>query len=336
MSNTKLLATTLLIPIFLSTNLSTVSADSFTDVREGNAYFVAISHLKEKNIIEGYEDGSFKPNKEINRAEALKMLTLASGVFKDPPVKPSTADAKAPCRAGCAADAKAPCRAGCAADAKAPFTDTPLKAWYTPYLVAAKDQKIIDGYKDGSFKPDVTINLAEALKMYFESVNTINKDQINFANGLDVNFKDTAPDAWYSKYTSYAGVHEIIDISDENTINPTQKMTRGYLAEIIYRTMQNKEGFEFGNATYYQGLPTKDHDSYDKSLMLTAHKTLPFGTIVEVINLSNGKSVKVKVSDRGPFGPGRVLDLSKTAFAKLAPPSEGVIPIQFHQVAPDL
>lgn len=309
MSNTKLIATALLIPIFLSTNLATGAADSFTDVKEGNAYFVAISYLKEKNIIEGYEDGYFKPNKEISRAEALKMLTIASGVFKDSPTKPTLA----------------------------PFTDTPITEWYTQYLAAAKDKKIIDGYKDGSFKPENSINLAEALRMYFESVNTVNEGQINFADGLDINFKDTAPDEWYTKYTSYAGAHQIVNIYDDNSINPTQKMTRGYLAEIIYRTMQNKAGLEFGKATYYFGIPSKkNNDNYDQNLMVTAHKTLPFGTIVEVTNLANGKSVKVKVTDRGPFGPGRVIDLSKTAFAKIAKPSEGVIQIQFHEVAPDL
>lgn len=308
MSKTKLIAATLLIPIFLSINLSTVSADTFTDVHEGNAYFVAISYLKEKNIIEGYEDGSFKPKNKISRAEALKMLTLASGVFK---YSPKEAE-------------------------KAPFKDTPLKEWYTKYLAAAKEKKIIDGYKDGSFKPENNINLSETLKIYFESINSVNKDQIDYNEGLNFVLADAPAKEWFSKYTGYAAFHEIININDANNIDPNQQMTRGYLAEIIYRTMQIESGFSFGKATYYFGLPTKNNDYYDQNLMLTAHKTLPFGTILEVTNMANGKSVKVKVSDRGPFGPGRVLDLSKTAFAKIAKPSEGVIPIQFHQVSPEI
>lgn len=308
MSNSKVLAATLLIPIFLASNLSTVSADNFIDVKEGNSYFVAISYLKEKNIINGYEDGSFKPKQQINRAEALKMLTLASGVFKDSLAKPK----------------------------EAPFTDTPVSEWYTEYLAAAKDKKIIDGYADGTFKPESPINLAESLKMYFEAVKTITPDDINFDDGTNTTFIDTAPDAWFLKYTSYAGAHNLVNIYDDNSINPNQVMTRGYLAEIIYRTLLSHEGYDFGKATYYFGIPErgKENDDYDNNLMVTAHKTLPFGTIVEATNTSNGKSVKVKVTDRGPFGPGRTLDLSKKAFAKIASPSEGVINIQYHEFIP--
>lgn len=315
MSNSKVIAASLLIPIFLAINLPagrhglpTVSADSFTDVKPGNPYFVAISYLKEKNIIEGYEDNSFKPKASITRAEALKMLTLASGVFTDSMEKPQ----------------------------EAPFTDTPVEEWYTGYLSAAKDKKIINGYNDGSFKPNDPINLAESLKMYFEAVNSVNNGQINFEESINENFIDVAPDSWFKKYTNYAGFHQLINIYNDNTVNPNQVMSRGYLAEIIYRTMQNKEGVEFGKATYYFGIPGKDNDSYDQELMTTAHKTLPKGTILKVTNMTNGKSVKVKVTDRGPYGPGRVLDLSKKAFSKIALPSEGIVNIEFQQVSPEI
>jgi rare lipoprotein A (peptidoglycan hydrolase)/predicted DNA-binding antitoxin AbrB/MazE fold protein len=307
-SNSKLIASLLLIPIFLASNLSTVSADSFTDVKEGNPYYVAISYLKDKDIIKGYDDGTFKPKQQINRAEALKMLTLASGVFTDSLSKPK----------------------------KAPFKDTPLDKWYTEYLAAAKDKKIIDGYKDGTFKPESTVNLAETLKMYFEAVKSVNADTLNFSDGIGTTFIDTAPDAWYSQYTSFAGAHNLIDIYEDNTINPNQNMTRGYLAEIIYRTLLSPQGYDFGNATYYFGIPEKGkNDEYDQNLMVTAHKTLPFGTIVEVTNIANGKSVKVKVTDRGPYGYGRVIDLSKKAFAKIASPSEGVISVQYREFKPE-
>ena len=309
MSNrhSKVIATILLIPIFLSTKLPIVTADNFSDVREGNPYYLAISYLKDKNIINGYDDGTFKPNQQINRAEALKMLTLASGVFKDSLPKPK----------------------------KAPFTDTPLGEWYTEYLSAAKAKKIINGYTDGSFKPESPVNLAESLKMYFEAIKSVNSDTINFEDGTNITFLDTSPDSWYTQYTSYAGAHDLINIYEDNSINPNQIMTRGYLAEIIYRTILSPEGYDFGNATYYFGIPGKENDSYDKDLMVTAHKTLPFGTILEVTDIANGKSVKVKVTDRGPYGAGRVLDLSKTAFAKLASPSEGIVTVQYHEIKPE-
>lgn len=58
-----------------------------------------------------------------------------------------------------------------------------------------------------------------------------------------------------------------------------------------------------------------------------AHKTLPFGTIVTVTNTSNGKTTSCRVADRGPFGGGRVVDLSKDVFAKIASTSQGVVPV---------
>lgn len=296
----KLSSILLIIPLFFSTNLATVSADSFKDVKAGSDYFVAISYLKDQKIINGYEDNTFQASRPINRAEALKMLTLASGLFSEnmPKVK------------------------------KAPFSDTPLDEWYTPYISAAKEKKIVTGFDDGSFKPNDTISLAEALKMYLESIKSV-QGKLDLASTQDTAFIDVAPDNWAAPYTSYAGANNLINIYSDNTVNPDQKMTRGYLAEIIYRTLKSKEGLSFGKCTYYGGLATKDGDSYDKDMMTTAHLTLPFGTIVEVTNLENGKSVKVKVTDRGPYGPGRVLDLSKKAFSLLASPSEGVITVQY-------
>lgn len=56
-----------------------------------------------------------------------------------------------------------------------------------------------------------------------------------------------------------------------------------------------------------------------------AHKTLPMGTKVKVTNLANGKSVVAKVTDRGPYVPNRVVDLSLAAFKQIATLKEGVV-----------
>lgn len=308
MSNSKFSLALLLIPILtLLATQSTFAEDTgenttknFKDVKNGQDYFVAINYLREKNIVNGYDDHTFKPSREINRAEALKMISTATGLFNNEPEDPK----------------------------EKPFIDTPLDAWYTKYLSKAKEIGIITGYKDGAFYPEKTINLAETLKIYFETISKTSAE-FDYASTQDVVFIDTAPDSWYTKYTSYAGAKNIINIYNDNNINPEQNMTRGYLSEIIYRTVKHSEGYNFGKATYYFGIPGKAGDSYDLNMMTTAHKTLPFGTIVEVTNLANGKSIKVKVTDRGPYGPGRELDLSKVAFAELASPSEGVIKIQY-------
>ena len=61
---------------------------------------------------------------------------------------------------------------------------------------------------------------------------------------------------------------------------------------------------------------------------VAAHRTLPFGTILLVKNLKNGRTVKVKVVDRGPFVRGRDLDLSYAAARKIGMISHGVVPFE--------
>lgn len=76
-----------------------------------------------------------------------------------------------------------------------------------------------------------------------------------------------------------------------------------------------------GYASYYgrqfHGKKTASGEIFNMYAMTAAHRTLPFGTIVEVENLKNGRKILVKINDRGPFVPGRILDLSKGAAEKL-------------------
>lgn len=72
-----------------------------------------------------------------------------------------------------------------------------------------------------------------------------------------------------------------------------------------------------GKASYYadkfEGRLTASGEKYKHTKLTAAHKTLPFGTIVQVKNLENNKMVEVKINDRGPFVEGRIIDLSKSA-----------------------
>ena len=80
-------------------------------------------------------------------------------------------------------------------------------------------------------------------------------------------------------------------------------------------------GAEEGIASYYadslDGNPTASGEPYDKNAMTAAHRTLPFGTMVEVTNLSNDKSVVVRINDRGPHTKNRIIDVSRAAAEKL-------------------
>lgn len=83
--------------------------------------------------------------------------------------------------------------------------------------------------------------------------------------------------------------------------------------------------YQTGVASYYKhGSKTASGERFNKNGMTAAHRTLPFGTKVKVTNLNNGKSVVVRINDRGPFIKGRVIDLSYAAFSKIANVSSGI------------
>jgi peptidoglycan lytic transglycosylase len=76
---------------------------------------------------------------------------------------------------------------------------------------------------------------------------------------------------------------------------------------------------------YSDGSTTANGEPFDPNGLTAANKTLPFNTMVRITNLANGKSVTVRVNDRGPFVSGRCFDLAQGAFTKIASTSAGVI-----------
>jgi len=93
---------------------------------------------------------------------------------------------------------------------------------------------------------------------------------------------------------------------------------------------------ESGMASYYGnefiGRKTANGERFDQGKLTAAHRTLPFGTRVKVTNKQNGKSVVVRVNDRGPFAKGRIIDLSSSAFKSIAYLGVGVIPVHIQVV----
>ena len=79
----------------------------------------------------------------------------------------------------------------------------------------------------------------------------------------------------------------------------------------------------------FHGRRTACGEIYDKNKLTTAHKSLPFGTMVMVRNIKTGDSVIVKVNDRGPFHKTRTFDLSKAAFLKIGDLRTGPIPVEY-------
>jgi resuscitation-promoting factor RpfB len=81
-------------------------------------------------------------------------------------------------------------------------------------------------------------------------------------------------------------------------------------------------------ADSFEGESTANGETYDPAALTAAHRTLPFGTMVTVTNRANGKQVRVRINDRGPFVEGRIIDLSRAAFESIASADRGVIDVR--------
>ena len=96
---------------------------------------------------------------------------------------------------------------------------------------------------------------------------------------------------------------------------------------------------EKGKASYYgrkfQGRKMANGERYKRNKLTAAHRRLPFGTHVEVTNLQNNKSVRVEITDRGPFVRGRIVDLSEAAARRIDMIKGGVVPIKLEVVKPN-
>lgn len=83
-----------------------------------------------------------------------------------------------------------------------------------------------------------------------------------------------------------------------------------------------------GKASYYwQGQRTANGERFNPNGVSCAHRTAPFNTVLTVTNLQNGKSVRCRVNDRGPFIKGRIVDLSRGAAAQIGMLNAGVVPV---------
>ena len=94
---------------------------------------------------------------------------------------------------------------------------------------------------------------------------------------------------------------------------------------------QQRNVAEQGKASFYadkyHGRTTASGERFSQQAATAAHLKLPFGTRVNVTNIANNKSVVVRINDRGPYIRGRIIDLSKAMFKKIADPKVGVIDV---------
>lgn len=152
-------------------------SSGFTDVASGAWYNNAVSTLTRAGILDGYEDGSFRPNASITRAEFTK---IAVSFFKHV--------------------------GGASAN---PFSDVPDSAWYAEFVKAAAELGLIDGYEDGTFRPNAPITRAEACTIVNRTLGRApDKDNLLPEHEM-LTWPDNSRDAWY-----YAQIQEATNSHD--------------------------------------------------------------------------------------------------------------------------
>lgn len=168
----------------------------FVDVPSRHANFDAVQYVKAQNIVKGYEDGTYKPDRKINRAEFTKIV-IGAGF--------SEADMD-----------------DCMNHTVQPgwsyvfFPDIPKSNVFAKWICLAKREGIIKGYADGTFKPNQEISFIEAAKII---ANTFN-------------YQVASTDPWYKGYSEKLSTMKAIPLSID-TYN--KSITRGEMAEMIYR-----------------------------------------------------------------------------------------------------
>lgn len=178
---------------------------SFPDVAANTEYYGAVEYLKTKGVIDGYPDGTFKPDQTINRAEALKIAMGASS---------AQTDVLAP----------------------AQFPDVQPSDWFFDPVQRALSLEIVEGYDDGTFKPGNNINIAESLKIVFLSFDA----PVGGAPEGDP-YPDVDATAWYSAFAQYAKDRQLIWPDDDGMLHGGRDITRGQFADLIYRIMYTEE-----------------------------------------------------------------------------------------------
>jgi len=235
---------------------------SFPDVPLNHPNAAAIDYLAKKNIISGYPDGTFQPERTINLAEFTKIVTgslygsldIENCLNTISPTQLYTPQLL--------------------------FPDVAFHQWFSKYTCIAKQQGLVSGYPDGTFRPAFTINFVEAAKI------------------LTVGFGVTTPrigivEPWYRSYTEDLASQKAIPLSIQRFDQP---LTRGEMAEMIYRL-----------DTQTTDLPSRTYDDLDQQIppqgpTESSSSDLPFPTSVP------STASQQSTASSTPSGPAQTFD----------------------------
>lgn len=195
----KLIAPILLFTVLISITNAQDSISIFPDIETTHTNYTAIEYTQKNGIFTGYPDGTFQPDRVLNRAEQLKVFMLLDGVSPNP-------------------DTYKNC-----------FPDVTTE-WFAKYVCYAKEKGIVQGYPDATFRPSQLVNKAETLKMLGELQNW------PFVQSTNTTFEDVPLDAWYAPYVAFAKEQNLLEETGTK-LEPGQGISRAKTAELIFRSL---------------------------------------------------------------------------------------------------
>jgi hypothetical protein len=184
----------------------------FVDLEPGDFGYESVVRLRSKGIVNGVGDGTFRPEKTVTRAEALKMIAMPLIAGKESGIAPVT-----------------------------DFNDVPTDSWFAPYVAWALRKEIISTPKSGSaFSPERGVTRVEFLKMLFlaNGVDPNSFGEIKLPLATDV----TNTKEWYYPFIRYGLSSSVVMTPKSLQLTPNHQLQRIEIAVLMDRYLQYKEG----------------------------------------------------------------------------------------------
>jgi hypothetical protein len=219
----------------------------FPDVPVDSSNNIAIAYLYEKGYVKGYVDEKtetvvYKPNQLVNRVEVLQIV-LKSSKIKVPSLEEL--------------------------DKLNPqlFSDVSKENWFAPLVSAAKNAGLIKG-SNNEYRPGDPVNLVELLQILAK----LNKINLSIYDGLSSPYPNIERDQWYNPLLYFSRKHQLYDSDHEGNVDPSHKMTRGDVAEVIYRMETSNLSKRKG---YFSGVMKDKKGNVVKEMNLLIYKAVP-------------------------------------------------------------
>lgn len=191
----------LALAVFILTSLPAYAA--FSDISDQKLN-EKINTLVNKNIINGFSDGTFRPSESLTRAQMAKMIVLAKGLSLTS-----------------------------AAEATKPFNDIPNNHWASAFITASLGAGIMKGYPDGSFRPNDKITRAELARLLRRSIT------VKQINSVKPTYKDVSRTYWAFNEVETVAHYEIMGGYKDGKFHPADPATRAQTAVAIYKVVRD-------------------------------------------------------------------------------------------------